>query len=95
MAAVGDENADHRATPLSLRLSAARHQRRAARHSCGLHSGSPGSADVGLMIDKLTATRSAITPSTKIITHDLTPEVNHGGPSQTLRMDLRIRRLIA
>jgi hypothetical protein len=49
------------------------------------------------MIDELTATltatRSTISPSTKIITHNLPPNRNHGGPSRTLRMDLRIRRL--
>jgi hypothetical protein len=49
------------------------------------------------MIDKLTATltatRSTISPSTKIITHDHPPDRDHGGPSRTLRMDLRIRRL--
>ena len=39
----------------------------------------------------LTATRSTISPSTKIITHNLPPNRNHGGPSRTLRMDLRIR----
>ena len=47
------------------------------------------------MIDELTATltatRSTISPSTKIITHNLPPNRNHGGPSRTLRMDLRIR----
>jgi hypothetical protein len=46
------------------------------------------------MIDELTATltatRSTISPSTKIITHNLPPNRNHGGPSRTLRMDLRI-----
>ena len=41
----------------------------------------------------LTATRSTISPSTKIITHNLPPNRNHSGPSRTLRMDLRIRRL--
>src|SRR5215213_3353170 len=49
------------------------------------------------MIDKLTATLTAtrwrISPSTKIITHDHPPDRDHGGPSRTLRMDLRIRRL--
>jgi hypothetical protein len=48
------------------------------------------------MIDELTATltatRSTISPSTKIITHNLPPNRNHGGPSRTLRMGLRIRR---
>jgi hypothetical protein len=38
----------------------------------------------------LTATRSTISPSTKIITYNLPPSRNHGGPSRTLRMDLRI-----
>jgi hypothetical protein len=49
------------------------------------------------MIDQLTATltatQSTISRSTKIITHDPTPERDHGGPPWTLRMDLRIRRL--
>ena len=48
------------------------------------------------MIDELTATltatRSTISPSTKIITRNLTPNRNHGGPSRTIRMDLRITR---
>jgi hypothetical protein len=48
------------------------------------------------MIDKLTATltatRSTISPSTKIITHDPTPERDRRGPVWTLRMDLRTRR---
>jgi hypothetical protein len=52
---------------------------------------------VRYMIDEptatLTATRSTISPSTKIITHDSTPDRDHCGPSRTLRMDLRIRRL--
>ena len=39
----------------------------------------------------LTATRSTITPSTKIITHDHPPDRDHGGPSRTLLLDLRIR----
>jgi hypothetical protein len=72
-------------------VSAAGHQRRAVRHSYGLHSGSPVAADVGLKIDKLTATGSTISPSTKIIPHDHPPDREHGGPSRTLRMDLRIR----
>jgi len=41
----------------------------------------------------LTATRVTFSPSTKIITHDHPPERDHRGPSRTLRMDLRIRRL--
>jgi hypothetical protein len=44
-------------------------------------------------IDELTATRSTINPSTKIITHDHPPDEDHGGPLRTLWMDLRIRRL--
>jgi hypothetical protein len=40
----------------------------------------------------LTATRSTITPSTKIITRDSTPDRDFCGPSPTLRMDLRIGR---
>ena len=43
------------------------------------------------MINKLTATRSTISPSTKIITHGSTPDRDLCGPSRTLRMDLRIR----
>jgi hypothetical protein len=42
-------------------------------------------------IDELTATRSTINPSTKIITHDHPPDEDHGGPSRTVRMDLRNR----
>ena len=38
----------------------------------------------------LTATRSMISPSTKILTHDSTPDRDQRGPSRTLRMDLRI-----
>src|SRR5829696_9176115 len=49
------------------------------------------------MIDELTATltatRSIISPSTKIITHDHPPDTDRDGPSRTLRMCLRIRRL--
>jgi hypothetical protein len=41
----------------------------------------------------LTATRPTISPSTKIITYDSTPDRDLCGPSRTLRMDLRIRRL--
>jgi hypothetical protein len=36
------------------------------------------------MIDELTATRSTISPSTKIITHDHPPDRDHGGPSEPL-----------
>jgi hypothetical protein len=43
----------------------------------------------------LTATQSTISPSTKIITHNSTPDRELCGPSRTLRMDLRIRRLRA
>jgi hypothetical protein len=47
------------------------------------------------MINKLTATltatRSTISPSTKIITHGSTPDRDLCGPLRTLRMDLRIR----
>ena len=47
------------------------------------------------MIDELTATltatRSIISLSTKIITHDHPPDTDHRGPSQILRMDLRIK----
>jgi hypothetical protein len=42
----------------------------------------------------LTATRSRIASSTKIITHDHTPDTDHHEPSQTLRMDLRTRRSV-
>ncbi len=38
----------------------------------------------------LTATRSTISPSTKITTDNPTPDRDHRGPSRTLRMDLRI-----
>jgi hypothetical protein len=62
----------------------------------GWHS-QAGSVAGALMIDELTATltatRSIISPSTKIITHDHPPDGDHCGPSRTLRMDLRIRRL--
>jgi hypothetical protein len=43
------------------------------------------------MIDELTATRPMITPSIKIIMHGHPPDRDHRGPSQTLRMDLRMR----
>jgi len=47
------------------------------------------------MINKLTATltatRSTISPSTKIITHGSTPDRDLCGPLRTLRMGLRIR----
>jgi hypothetical protein len=50
------------------------------------------------MIDELTATltatRSTISPSIKIITHNLPPDRDDGGPSRTLRMDLRTRRSV-
>jgi hypothetical protein len=42
------------------------------------------------MIDKLTATRSVVSPSTKIITHYHPPDRDRRGSSGTLRMDLRI-----
>jgi hypothetical protein len=46
------------------------------------------------MINKVTATLTAarwtISPSSKIITHDHLPDRDYGGPSRTLRMDLRI-----
>jgi hypothetical protein len=49
------------------------------------------------MINKLTATltatRSTISPSTKIITHGSTPDRDLCGSLRTHRMDLRIRRL--
>jgi histone H3/H4 len=53
---------------------------------------------VRYMIDELTATltatRSTISPSTKIMTHDSTPDSDLCGPSRTLWMDLRLRALL-
>src|SRR4029453_2478458 len=46
---------------------------------------------IDLLTATLTATRCTISPSTKIITHDPTPDRDHRGQSRTPRMGLRIR----
>jgi hypothetical protein len=48
---------------------------------------------IDLLTATLTATRWTISRSTKIITHDPTPDRDHRGQSRTPRMGLRIRRL--
>jgi RNA polymerase sigma-70 factor, ECF subfamily len=59
-----------------------------------VHTDAPdaSSVDWSQVIGLLTATRSIISPSTKIITHDHPPDTVQDGPSRTLRMDLRITR---
>jgi hypothetical protein len=48
---------------------------------------------IDLLTATLTATRWTISPSTKIITHDPTPDRDHRGQSRTPRMGLRIKWL--